>query len=136
MDAFYYFPNIYCSFHSWCKRYLVSTFARYLKLWWEIFFRGIWANDIFNCTISNFWWYGLPKISNFSKSYGFMPRAINIWTFKNVKVVCSTNTMFVVKFIKFRIKFLLFLNIFCENFIINDVYLHLHFIKNFKFSWK
>ena len=33
---------------------------------------------------------------------------------------------------KFLFLLLLFLNIFCENFIINDVYLHLHFIKIFK----
>ena len=25
---------------------------------------------------------------------------------------------------------------FCQNFIINDVYLHLHFIKNFRYSGK
>ena len=103
MHAFCYFPNIYCSLHSRCKRYLVCMFARILKLWCEKCFRGIWVKDIFNCTISNFWWYGLPKISNISKCYGFMQRAIGIWTFKNVKMVCSTYTMFVVKFILFRI---------------------------------
>ena len=95
--------NIYCSLRSRCKWYPVITFARILKLWREKFFRGIWAKDIFNCTISNFWWYGLPKISNFSKSYGFMPREIGVWAFKNKKMVCSTNTMFVVKLIKFWI---------------------------------
>ena len=103
MDAFHYFPNIYCSLRSRCKRYPVSTFARILKLWREKFFRGICAKNMFNFTISNFWWYRLPKISNFSKSYRLMPRAINVWTFKNVKMICSTNTMFVVKFIKFWI---------------------------------
>ena len=103
MDGFHYFPNIYCSLRSRCKRYPVSTFARILKLWWEKLFRGISAKDIFNCIISNFWWYGLSNISNFPKPYGFMPRAISFWSFKNVKIVCSTNTMFVVKFIKLRI---------------------------------
>ena len=103
MDAFHYFPNLYCSLQSGCKRYPVSVFARVLHLWWRNFSGVIWAKDIFNCTVSNFWWYGLPKISDFSKSYGFMPRAIGVWTLKNVKIVCSTNTIFVVKFIKFRI---------------------------------
>ena len=41
MVAFHYFPNIYCSLRSSCRRYPVSTFARILKLWWEKFFRGI-----------------------------------------------------------------------------------------------
>ena len=70
MDAFHYFANIYCSLCSRCKQYPMSMFARILKLWWEKFFRGIWAKDIFNCTISNFWWYRLPRISNFSNLMG------------------------------------------------------------------
>ena len=35
---------------------------------------------------------------------------------------------------KFFFLLLLFLNMFCENFI--NVYLHFHFIRNFKYSWR
>ena len=45
----------------------------------------------------------------------------------------STRKLYIMKFL---FLLLLFLNIFCENFIINDVYFHFHLIKNFKFSWK
>ena len=45
--------------------------------------------------------------------------------------LCFTRKM------KYEISFplnLIFKSIFCENFIVSDVYLHFYFIKNFKFS--
>ena len=45
----------------------------------------------------------------------------------------STRKWYIMKFL---FLLLLYLNKFCEIFIINEIYFHFHFIKNFKYSWK
>ena len=100
MDAFQYFPNLYCSLRSGCKRYPMSMFARVLNLWWRNFSGGsepriylTVPSAISDGTVS-------PKLAIFPNLMGSCQGQS---TSEHLEMVYSTNTIFVVNSIKFRI---------------------------------